>query len=273
MKGVVSLPAPLTFAELQACPTCYADQVQLMGSPQALLDGLRTQVIEPVVNFQKLFDAHEYVTRLYTTMSAAEMTSDPVFTFNSSLPTVSNVHQAERVIECRSDLFQSEAPWRIQLPQGLVRGTGRDAAARIWPAFDSQPSNTRIVRLAPTGEGVVLEDNSQVIAEQLDAYNKTLPGNGGGTGGNSGQGNTTGGTSNPMGGTSNPTGGASNPNGGALSGAGGTGTGAGESGEGGADSVQAGGGCAIALRGQQSQWSLLVALSVIGMVRRRRRVV
>jgi hypothetical protein len=41
---------------------------------------------------QELIDDYAWVTRLYMTISPEEMTLDPVFTFNPSLPAVSNIH-------------------------------------------------------------------------------------------------------------------------------------------------------------------------------------
>jgi hypothetical protein len=104
-----------------------------------------TNVIQPMRTVQNRLSAHPYVTRLCTTMSAAEMTGDPLFTFNPDLPTVSNVHTATRVIECNPDVNQFNAPWRIELPQGgAVRGTGSQVGT--WPnAFAAQPSNSGIL--------------------------------------------------------------------------------------------------------------------------------
>jgi len=200
---LVNLPVPL--ATFQSCPYCYRDQATFVSGATvaSYLDALNTQVIKPMRDFQKLFDAHTYVSRLYTTMSAGEMTVDPLFTFNRDLPNVSNLHTAERVIECSPDLYQSDAPWRIVLPQGTVRGTGTQATSRTWPsAFDSQPATSRILQLGATGSGVVREDNSKAIADQIKAYNATLPAGTGGSlaSGSGGQMNASGSAGNASGG-------------------------------------------------------------------------
>jgi len=188
VRETVTLPADVPFADFKLCPNCYSDRVTF--SPSAFMAELDEQVMAPVRDVQELLDAHPYVTRLYTTMSAAEMTSDPVFTFNETLDDVSNVHSAERVIECSSTVSQFEAPWRIELPQGgVIRGNGSNTA---WPqAVDEQPPNFRILRLAASGPGEVLEDNAASILTSLDAYNSGLgaAGSGGtGTGGRGGSG-------------------------------------------------------------------------------------
>jgi uncharacterized protein (TIGR03382 family) len=178
----VTLPANVPFEDFQVCPSCYSGQVQF--SPAAFIAAIETSVIEPVRVVQRVIDEHPYVTRLYSTMSAAEMTADPLFTFNPTLAEVSNLHTAERIIECNPNIFQFEAPWRIELPQGgVVRGTADQAGT--WPDFSDQPANFRILRQSDTGDGRVVEDNETTIEEMLDAYNDTIPdpgGSGGATG-------------------------------------------------------------------------------------------
>jgi MYXO-CTERM domain-containing protein len=103
---------------------------------------------------------------------------------------VSNIHTAERIIECNPDIFQSEAPWRIEFPQGgVVRGTASQVGS--WPDFTDQPANLRILQQGESGDGRILEDNSGTIEEMLDAYNETIP-SPTGTGGSTGSGGTLG---------------------------------------------------------------------------------
>jgi len=114
------------------------------------------------------------VTRLYSTLSAADMTVDPLFTTNHDLVDVSNVHSAERIIECHPDIDLSQANWRIELPQGgVVRGTPQDVGS--WPsAFNGQPPNRRVLQLSSSGAGTVLADNSTTIGTQLVQYNDSV---------------------------------------------------------------------------------------------------
>jgi hypothetical protein len=108
-------------------------------------------------------------------MSGAEMTVDPLFTFNGDLAPVSNIHTAERVIECAPSYEVSEAPWRILLPQGgVIRGVNSQVGS--WPtALADQAPNRRIVRQGASGQGKVLEDRSGEIQSALTAYNETVP--------------------------------------------------------------------------------------------------
>lgn len=171
-KAAVTLPATLPFEDFKACPTCYQDQVTF--SPSAYFAELEKSVIQPMKLVRDLVAAHPELTRLYTTLSAEEMTLDPLFSFNADLPDVSNQHTAERVIECNPKVYQFDAPWRIELPQGgVIRGQG---AAGVWPdALAALPPNLSIARAAESGAGKVVEDNTGMISAALAAYNEAFP--------------------------------------------------------------------------------------------------
>ena len=205
-RNAVTLPANLSFDDFKLCPNCYAAQIQF--EPATYLAELDKGVIEPIKLVQNLVDAHPELSRMYTTMSADEMTLDPLFTFNPDLKDVSNVHTAVRVIECNPSVYQFDAPWRIELPQGgVVRGSANDANTRTWPAALSDlPPNRLIVRTGVSGSGKVVEDDSGAINNQLTTYNATVPagtsagggsstgsaGDGAGAGADAGAGNTAG---------------------------------------------------------------------------------
>jgi hypothetical protein len=167
----------MSWEEFEAYPQSFPGALAL--SAATFLSELEAGVIEPVRLVQRLLDSQPQVTRLYTTLSAAEMTVDPLFTFNPDLQPVSNLHTGERVIECSPEYTQNEAPWRILLPQGdLVRGSGLPPGGRpSWPlALADQPPNRVIRQQGETGEGRVLEDNSETISSLLATHNEsTLP--------------------------------------------------------------------------------------------------
>jgi MYXO-CTERM domain-containing protein len=263
VSSAVTLPANVTFADFKLCPNCYSAEVQY--SPGEFMTAIEDLVIEPVRRVQEIIDAHPAITRLYTTLSAEEMTLDPLFTFNPDLGDVSNQHTAERIIECSPDLYQWEAPWRIEFPQGgTVRGLPEDVGT--WPAeLADAPPNFRILREAESGAGRVLEDNSGAIGAILDDYNATVPvptGSAGGSGGSAGGGEG-GGASGSSG-----TGGAGDSGG--VGGAGGS-AGRGTSGASGGSSAGArDGGCAIGTGGSQSSltWAAF-GLALLAFRRRR----
>jgi MYXO-CTERM domain-containing protein len=167
----VQLPPNRTLVDVQDCPDCWSGYVVGAG----FMAALEQDVIEPARVIQKLIDAHPQLTRLYTTLSAEEMTVDPLFAYNRDLEPVSNVHTAERVIECSRGYYVSDAPWRIELPQGdVIRGGPSDIGT--WPEqFDRQPANRRILRRSETGAGKVIEDYSESINSAVTTYSGSVP--------------------------------------------------------------------------------------------------
>ena len=172
IRASVTLPDTVPFQDFQACPSCYSADLQF--SPSAVFQAIEANVIEPIRGVQRLLDGLPYVTRLYSTLSAADMTLDPVFTWNPDLDDVSNVHSAERIIECNPNIELSSANWRIELPQGgVIRGRPEDVGS--WPAaVNTQPPNLRVLQLGTTGAGAVLADNSAQIQAQLTQYNDSV---------------------------------------------------------------------------------------------------
>ncbi len=178
LAATLELPEGTTLDEVLGCPGCYFnwDQTDIPGfEPAAFLASMYTNAIEPMEQARELFVDHAYVTRFYTTMSADEMDRDPTFEFNADLGDASNVHQADRIIECSPSVDQFEAPWRVVLPGGeTIRGLGQN-----WPfgATDgSMPANARISRVGTTGTGEVIQDNTAAIQATLRDHNVTIPG-------------------------------------------------------------------------------------------------
>lgn len=167
--------------DFQSCPYCYfhpgtAGDLGLGGAPgefddtpipetdpiftvdlAAFLAGVEAQVYAPIADTAALFDEFSHVTRFYTTMSADEMTLDPVFEFNPDLDDVSNIHVAEQVLSCEDDF------WTVTLADGQeVHGSGT-----VWPyslgdAADL-PANIRVIQFSTSGSGRVVTDNRELI--------------------------------------------------------------------------------------------------------------
>ncbi len=161
--GATTLPDEVTIEELGRDPEAYRGVVEI--DTARFMQLLDEKVVRPVAATAALLYEGPYLTRLYTTMSAREMTLDPSFDYNADLAQLSNVHFAKQHIECSADRTQDEAPWRIELPQGgVVLGEGE----QDWPvAVGSMPANLKVVMLSTEGSGSVLQDNSQAIATKL----------------------------------------------------------------------------------------------------------
>jgi len=164
-----------TVQQVLRCPSCFFGSEPIEGFERdAFLDDIEAQVVAPVRETRELLESRPYLTRLYTTMSPREMTVDPTFTFNADLDDVSNVHTAERVIECHRGVAQWEAPWRVTLSSGeVVRGRGA-----TWPLSTgdvSMPANERVIRYGESGPGAVVEDNTGDIAMRLERNREENP--------------------------------------------------------------------------------------------------
>ncbi len=172
----VPVPTDSTVDELVSCVSCvYPRGADIPGFDKtAFLETFEANVVEPMSKTQELLTSLPHFSRLYTTMSASEMTLDPEFDFNRGLDDVSNTHVADQVVECNPSVSMFDAPWRILLPQGgTVRGSGTQ-----WPfslGESGQPINRRILQLSTSGNGEIITDNVGAITSALTEHNATMP--------------------------------------------------------------------------------------------------
>ena len=68
----------------------------------AFAKDLNDLVIKPLQTLDSQYKAQPYLTRLYTTLSAEEMSKDPIFGYNAELPDVSNQHSADATPVCEA---------------------------------------------------------------------------------------------------------------------------------------------------------------------------
>jgi hypothetical protein len=176
---IVPLREGATAEQLNGCVACYFQEDVAVANDlypstpfdpvndplltmdvSAFLDAMQELVIDPLLETRALFETHAYATRLYTTMSADEMDTDPEFDLNPDLEDVSNVHTATRVFECNGN------DWTITLPSGLeLTGSGS-----TWPiGLDDEvmPFNVRVLQLSTSGEGDVVLDNTDLVVSRL----------------------------------------------------------------------------------------------------------
>ena len=263
LQKALTLPQDVAFSDFKNCMRCYSDEPGFVFSTSTFLRQLYELVIKPMQDTQALLDSRPYLTRLYTTMSADEMTMDPVFAFNPDLDDVSNIHTATQLMECGTsgNPFGADAPWSVELPQGTVRGSGN---SRVWPIdIESQPAAIRIMQFGTSGEGKVLEDRTDAVSQMIkDAAptkptDPTMPMAGStGTGGS-------GGSSGPKTPVAMPTGGKGGASAPGLNPT---------TGNEGVDDVDSDDkdGCSVAGSGGGSNLLTLLALAALALVRRRR---
>ncbi len=133
-----------------------ADPGRPVFDAQGFAQALEKQVVEPLKGAIALLDAHPYLTRLYTTMSAEEMTVDPDFDFNSDAPDVSNVFTAKAHYEsCQQDFSQRQV--RIELPDGRFFFT------KFNQPVTQGPNAERVEQYSDVGAPMLIQDNGPAI--------------------------------------------------------------------------------------------------------------
>ncbi len=161
----------------------FITEDQFLGRLDYYLGEFRTQNPDVFVNYQSSFDAPTLarevfstfvatmreanalfttfpkLTRLYTTLSPADMNRDPVFSFNPSLPEVSKDHTATLERSCLGTTLVTEQGYRTPVPPG--------AGALRGPAVTTLTSATRLETLGEEGPATVVVDNTTAITAAL----------------------------------------------------------------------------------------------------------
>ncbi len=125
---------------------------------EALSAQLKEKVVVPTLEAGALFSKYPKMTRLYTALSPEDMTRDPVFSFNPTLPDVARDHTATLTISCNIFTSYSNAPRTLTTEQGWSRTIN---ATPLDP--NKGPSSFRIETLSEEGAPKVLTDNSKLI--------------------------------------------------------------------------------------------------------------
>lgn len=126
------------------------------------LKEIQDTIVTPNNEAVALVRNYPYLTRLYTTMSAEEMTVDPDFDFNSDAPDVSNIFTAKASFEsCEDDWSKREV--KITLPDGryfYTRTTGAPLSVG--------PNALRIEQYAQAGAPTLIQDNGPQVNRALE---------------------------------------------------------------------------------------------------------
>ncbi|MCA9719677.1 MAG: DUF2330 domain-containing protein, partial [Myxococcales bacterium] len=148
-----------------SCVECFADLVDMAAwDAAAFAAELDERVIQPGKHAVDMLGSHPYLTRLYTTLSPAEMTVDPVFHETSGL----------EEIDLRSSLASVYTPCAGATTVTLSGFTPVDVKVfQTWPdvAPESMPWAERVELVPPVGTPQVLLDNTEVIEQLIGEWN------------------------------------------------------------------------------------------------------
>ncbi len=157
------VPAGLSAYEFYSCLSCNVDQIDttVWGGP-AFAAAMQERIIDPATHARDLLETWSYVTRLYTTISPAEMTADPIFHTNPDLDDVAASRQGTRRILCGGDFVYYLPDGReVYLPQG-----------NDWPDFQAEMPWVEEVDDVPlVGVPTVLLSQTTKIDKLLAQYN------------------------------------------------------------------------------------------------------
>lgn len=101
----------------EALAELYTD-AELEAARSAVDEVIRREIIRPLASAYELLNDNRTITRLYTTLSADEMTLDPAFVFNPDMPDRPLERQATLYSTCVDDATE----WSLR----LGAGTGRE---------------------------------------------------------------------------------------------------------------------------------------------------
>jgi hypothetical protein len=132
----------------------------------ALTAELWERVVFPAQEANELFDENPKMTRLFTMLSPEEMSKDPVFAFNPTLPDVSNIHNATMTNLCEGD-----KPFELMLADGRVFRLEQTAdwSEQVAKRRGADPNAAVVEILREEGASELVVDNRSLLRDAADA--------------------------------------------------------------------------------------------------------
>ena len=109
---------------------------QLAAARAAVVTAVQEQVVKPIDNAVDILDDNIYLTRLYTTLSASEMTDNPEFSFNPMMDEQSLSRNATLTSACIDGMDH----WTLE----LGAGTGREGEVVVDSLGLGSPSGAAV---------------------------------------------------------------------------------------------------------------------------------
>ena len=134
-----------------------------------------TEILIPMNTYRTLFQRNGRLTRLATFISPEEMTSDPLFVTNASLPDVTPQHMAIAHVMCGDNGDPCASPVRLRIEDGREVGF-RPVSCMQYARdnLDQLPAAEVAYQRGPDGEGQVTLDNRAAIMTAVRAHNSSI---------------------------------------------------------------------------------------------------
>ena len=121
-------------------------------------------VVEPLEGLQQLFEEKAYLTRLYTTLSADEMTVDPMFDYNPDLPTVDNIRSADARWDCAGSADTPLEKWELV----VTLADGREVRSKPFadgggPVPFAEPAALTVEQLRTSGPPEIIRTSVETV--------------------------------------------------------------------------------------------------------------
>ncbi|MBL9104979.1 MAG: DUF2330 domain-containing protein, partial [Myxococcales bacterium] len=160
------LPPPDGVDPLQFYPylSDYGDQIDLIkwNDGAEFSQALLGRIIEPGIHAVDLLDTWPYLTRMYTTISPAEMMEDPIFHINPDLDDVEQTRTADNFNLCNGDSVTTLPDGReVYVPGGSM-----------WPDIPNEEWwSEEVQTIALKGSPMTLVNNTAAITKVLTEWN------------------------------------------------------------------------------------------------------
>lgn len=140
-------------------------------------DILEVGVLEPLMAAESLLE-HAWVSRMTSSLDAAEMTVDPVFVRNPDMGTVSNQHVAEFVYDCNGGKRRDKAMRRLDLADGrsiLIpseKWMEKNESTPFRFIKDLTGINAAVIEATgANGQPDVVQDHTDTLWDQMNDHN------------------------------------------------------------------------------------------------------
>ncbi len=154
------------------CLECYSEHVDGADfDARAFTNELWATIVEPLEHAEDLVDTIPYLSRLYSTLSAEEMTLDPVFAFNPDMDDQSNVHIADAIVDCGDGGEYYTSPIIIRLEDGREIVTGYEVPR---DDLDAMPAADSYAETGASGQPREVHSNRESIDVAIADYNASV---------------------------------------------------------------------------------------------------
>jgi hypothetical protein len=144
----------------QAYPAEFVNWPATPFNAATVAQEIQDRIVKPTLDAGALFDKYPKLTRLYTTLSPQDMNKDPAFSFNATLPNVSNVHEASLTYYCGAgSADRATTPALLVTEQGWTRYFASGTGSVILPSPPIGLQARRLEMLREEGGPEIVTDN------------------------------------------------------------------------------------------------------------------